>query len=183
MRILAWCVMPNHWHLLLWPRQDGDLSTFMRLVTVTHTQRRHASRASAGTGPLYQGRFKSFIVHDDEYFLTAARYVEANALSGNLVRRAEDWRWGSLWRAVNGKSDQAPILSPWPVPRPSSWLDYANQAAAPAEAEALRRCAQRGRPYGAEAWVAGMAEELGLSCTLRPRGRPSENQEESWPLF
>jgi putative transposase len=85
----------------------------MRLVTLAHTQRWHANRSSAGSGHLYQGRFKSFVVQDDEYFLTVSRYVEANALSGNLVRRAEDWRWGSLWRAVNGKAEQPPALSPW----------------------------------------------------------------------
>jgi putative transposase len=58
MRILAWCVMPNHWHLLLWPQEDGDLSDYMRLLTLIHTQRRHAHCCSAGTGHIYQGRFK-----------------------------------------------------------------------------------------------------------------------------
>jgi putative transposase len=183
MRILAWCVMPNHWHLLLWPRLDGDLSTYMRLVTLIHTQRRHAHRASAGAGHLYQGRFKSFAVQDDAHFLTVSRYVEANALSGNLVRRAEDWRWGSLWRVFSGKSNQPPIIDPGPVPRPSNWIDYVNQPAAPAESQKLRSCAQRGRPFGAETWVASMVEQLGLECTLRPRGRPAGEQEESWPLF
>ena len=93
MRILAWCLMPNHWHLLLWPRRDGDLSQYMRLVTLTHTQRLHAWRATAGTGQVYQGRFKSFVVQDDRHFVAVARYVEANALNGDLVQRAEDWRW------------------------------------------------------------------------------------------
>ena len=179
MRILAWCVMPNHWHLLLWPRQDGDLSTYMRLVTLTHTQRRHAFHASAGTGHLYQGRFKSFVVQDDKHFLTVSRYVEANALRGKLVQRAEDWRWGSLWRVLQGKVDQAPTIHPWPVPRPSDWLTYVNQPAGVVEVEALRRCAQRGRPYGGETWAARMAEQLGLKSTLRPRGRPPKEGDES----
>jgi putative transposase len=172
MRILAWCVMPNHWHLLLWPRQDGELSNYMRLVTLTHTQRRHACRASAGTGHLYQGRFKSFVVQDDAHFLAVSRYVEANALRANLVRRAEDWRWGSLWRTARGKADQPPRLHRWPVSRPSDWLAYVNQPVAAVEVDALRHCARRGRPYGDEAWVAGVAHELGLQSTLRPRGRP-----------
>ena len=183
MRLLAWCIMPNHWHLLLWPRQDGDLSAYMRLVTLTHTQRRHAHRASAGTGHLYQGRFKSFAVQDDSHFLAVSRYVEANALSGNLVRRAEDWRWGSLWRVVNGKSGHPPAIDPSPVLKPGNWLDYVNRPASPAEAETLRTCAQRGRPFGAETWVVNVAEQLGLKSTLRPRGRPSQEQKESWPLF
>ena len=80
MRILAYCLMPNHWHLVLWPRRDEELSRFMAWVTLTHTQRWHAHRQSAGAGHLYQGRFKSFPVQADEHFLSVCRYVERNAL-------------------------------------------------------------------------------------------------------
>jgi putative transposase len=176
MRVLAWCVMPNHWHLLLWPRQDGDLSRYMRLVTLTHTQRRHAYCASAGTGHLYQGRFKSFVVQSDSHFLAVARYVEGNALRGDLVRRAEDWRWGSLWRPVHGKGELPPHIHQWPVMRPSDWLMYVNQPIGAAEVGALRGCAQRSRPYGVQTWVKAMVEQLGLECTLRPRGRPLKDK-------
>ena len=75
MRLLAYCLMPNHWHLLVWPQADGDLSRFMAWVTLTHTQRWHAHRGSAGTGHVYQGRFKSFPVQEDEHFYTVCRYV------------------------------------------------------------------------------------------------------------
>jgi REP-associated tyrosine transposase len=177
MRLLAWCLMPNHWHLLLWPLQDGDLSNYMRLVTLTHTQRLHAYRASAGTGHVYQGRFKSFVVQNDAHFLAVSRYVEANALRGKLVGRAEDWRWGSLSRVRRGQEDRPPRLHPWPVTRPSDWLAYVNQPAGGLEVEALRRCAHRGCPYGDEAWVHGMAEQLGLQSTLRARGRPAQEKE------
>ena len=95
-RMLGYCLMPNHWHLVLWPRQDGDLSEFMRLLTVTHTQRWHAHNHSAGTGPLYQGRFKSFPIEDDGHLLTVLRYVERNPLRAKKVRKAERWRWSSL---------------------------------------------------------------------------------------
>lgn len=178
MRILAWCVMPNHWHLLLWPREDGDLSRYMRLVTLTHTQRRHAYCATAGTGHLYQGRFKSFVVQSDAHFLTVSRYVEGNALRGKLVRRAEDWRWGSLWRLVHAKGERAPEINPWPLVRPSDWLLYVNQPTDAVEVEALRRCAQGGRPYGVPTWVESVAQQLGLECTLRPRGRPPKENAE-----
>ena len=95
-RVAAYCLMPNHWHLLLWPRTDGELSEIMRWITVTHTQRWHAHRHSSGTGPVYQGRFKSFPVQTDEHFITAARYVERNALRAKLVERAEEWRWSRV---------------------------------------------------------------------------------------
>lgn len=177
MRILAWCVMPNRWHLLLWPLRDGELSDYMRLVTLTHTQRLHAYRASTGTGHVYQGRFKSFVVQNDTHFFSVSRYVEANALNGKLVQRAEDWRWGSLWRLRNGNSDTPPVLHQWPLTRPSDWLAYVNQAIEPREAEALRRSARRGCPYGDEAWAAATAEELGLESTLRARGRPAKEND------
>lgn len=171
MRILAWCLMPNHWHLVLWPHRDGELSNFLRLSTVTHAQRWHAYRGTAGTGHLYQGRFKAFSVQEDEHFLTVCRYVEANALRAELVARAEDWRWGSLWQSRSKKSG-APEIADWPVPRPSDWNAIVNEAMSPAALKALRVCARRGTPYGRKDWADATARRLGLESTLRSRGRP-----------
>src|SRR6476659_5267747 len=80
MRLVAYCLMPNHWHLVLWPAKDGELSRFMQWLTVTHMRRWHAHRGSTGEGPVYQGRFKSFPVQADPHLLIVARYVERNAL-------------------------------------------------------------------------------------------------------
>ena len=170
LRIAAYCLMPNHWHLLLWPRHDGELSEAMRWITGTHTQRWHAHRHTAGTGPVYQGRFKSFPVQTEEHFLTVARYVERNALRAKLVDRPEDWRWGSLWRRGQADPAQVAWLSAWPVERPRDWVVRTNRPQTAVELEALRLCVQRGRPFGEESWV--MSKRLGLDSTLRPRGRP-----------
>ncbi len=97
-RLLSYCLMPNHWHLVVWPHDDGELSRFAGWLTLTHTQRWHAHRHSAGTGHLYQGRFKSFPIQEDDHFLTVCRYVERNAPRAKLVARAEEWRWSSLYR-------------------------------------------------------------------------------------
>jgi putative transposase len=172
MRILAWCLMPNHWHLVLWPMRDGDLSDYMRLVTLTHTQRWHAHRASAGMGHLYQGRFKSFVVQNDSHLLTVCRYVEGNALRARLVERAEHWRWGSLSR-TNGRAEGLLRVDDWPVPRPDDWPAIVNRPTT-AEIESVRRCSQRGTPYGHVTWMQDIAVKLGLECTLRPRGRPQK---------
>jgi putative transposase len=172
MRILAYCLMPNHWHLVLWPRQDGDLSTFMRLLTLTHTQRWHAHRRSAGSGHLYQGRFKAFTVQSNPYLLRVCRYVERNALRGKLVKRAEDWRWGSLWRSTYGDVQARALLSEWPIPRPRDWVQRVNRPENQAELEALRRCVVRGSPFGSPRWMERTVKRLGLESTLRPRGRP-----------
>ena len=112
----------------------------------------------------------------DRHFLAVARYVEANALSGGLVQRAESWRWSSLWRMQRGEKDDPPRLNSWPLDRPSDWVSYVNERPPGPETEALRRCARRGCPYGDESWTAGVAEELELQSTLRPRGRPPSDQ-------
>lgn len=179
-RLTAYCLMPNHWHLLLWPRSDDQLSETLRWLTVTHTQRWHAAHRTAGTGPLYQGRFKSFPVQTDEHFLTVARYVERNALRANLVRRAENWRWGSLWRRSKGDAKAQALLSDWPVARPRNWLVRVNQPEGPNELEALRRSVQRGQPFGNDAWRARTAKRLSLESTLRPRGRPRKQEGEGF---
>src|SRR6266853_277831 len=76
MRLLAYTLMPNHWHLVLWPRRDGELSDFGHWLALAHTQRWHAHYHDIGTGHLYQGRFTSFPVAADEHFLQVCRYAE-----------------------------------------------------------------------------------------------------------
>ena len=171
MRTVAYCLMPNHWHLVLWPREDGDLPEFMRWLTVTHTQRWHAAAGTAGTGHVYQGRFKSFPVQSDVHCLRVCRYVERNALRAGLVRRAEEWRWGSLWRRC-GAAEQRALLHAGPVRFPSDWVELVNQPLTQEELDALRLCVNRGRPYGGPTWTKRTAAELGLGATLRQRGRP-----------
>jgi putative transposase len=179
MRLLAYCVMPNHFHVVLWPRGDGDLSQFMRWLTLTHTQRWHAQRRSAGAGHVYQGRFKSFPVQDDGHLATVCRYVERNPVRGGLVARAEQWRWSSLWRwgRAAGRPTSSPALSDWPIERPFGWVRRVNAAPSPAEEEAMRRSLVRGQPLGDLEWQARTAARLGLESTFRPRGRPRKQSE------
>ena len=175
-RVLTFCLMPNHWHLVLWPQNDGDLSASMHWLTMTHTMRWHRVHGSLGTGPLYQGRFKSFLVDTDEHFLTVCRYVERNALRANLVERAEDWNWSGLWhRQHPGHRDG---ISGWPVAPPSNWIDHVNEPQTEAEVEALRRSLRRGIPFGSEAWQHATAGRLGIDLAPRPRGRPRQSRSE-----
>ena len=145
-RLLSYCLMPNHWHLVLWPTKDGQLGQFMQRLTVTHVRRWHEHRHSTGHGHVYQGTYKSFPVQDDVHFLTVARYVERNALRANLVERAQDWRWSSLWRRHCGAAADRAILAEWPVARPSDWLARVNRAQSKAEEDALGISLRRGRP-------------------------------------
>jgi len=122
MRVLAWCVMSTHWHFVLWPREEGDLSEFMRWLTVTHTQRWHAAHRTAGTGPLYQGRFKSFPIQEDDHLLTVLRYVERNPLRANMVEEADAWRWSSLWHRTH--RNRAGLVDAGPVALPRRWRQH-----------------------------------------------------------
>jgi putative transposase len=150
-------------------RSDGELSEVMRCITVTHTRRWHAHRHSSGTGPVYQGRFKSFPVQTDEHFITVARYIERNALRAKLVERGEEWRWSSLFRFHQKETG---FLTQWSVERPENWIEFVNAADNAMESDDVRSSAQRGRAFGNEDWVMTIARRLGLESTMKSRGRP-----------
>src|SRR5208283_4687776 len=153
--------------------RDGDLPAFMQQVTNTHVKRWKEHRHEIGYGHLYQGRSKCFPVETEDYFYQVVRYVERNALRANLVERAESWRWSSL-RRVEREDPAFPIVSTWPLPRPTDWLQLVNQSQTEAEVAALRCCVNRGRPFGDPNWVTDTAKRLGLEWTIGPRGRPKK---------
>jgi putative transposase len=169
MRILAYCLMPNHFHLALWPREDGDLSRWMHWLLTTHVGR--YLRHYHSSGHIWQGRFKAFPTEADEHLLTILRYIERNPLRAGLVDRAEAWPWSSLrWLAV---PDQAPVrLEPGTVLRGTEWVEGVNVAMTEGEVERVRECVSRDRPFGSSAWTLTTARSLGLESSLRPRGRP-----------
>jgi putative transposase len=172
MRICAYCILPNHWHFLLWPEHDGDLAKFMQRLTITHVRRWQEHRHYVGLGHVYQGRYKSFPVEEDGHFLAVARYVERNALRANFVERAEQWRWSSLWRRCRAGTEDKAILTACPVELPSDWVERVNRADNEKELEALRRSVLRGRPYGTPEWQRHIAKRLGLESAYNPVGRP-----------
>ena len=175
-RVLGYCIMPTHWHVVLWPAADGQLSSFLRWLTLTHSVRWHKHYHSTGSGHVYQNRFKAFAIAEDEHLLTLLRYVERNPLRAGLVRRAEDWPWSSLACRLAGGDVAERRLHPWPVALPTNWLQSVNGVETEAELEALRRSVVRGRPYGSESWVNAVVQRLGFQATIRPRGRPRKQQ-------
>ena len=172
MRICAYSLMPSHWHLLLWPQHDDDLATFMQRLTITHVRPWQLHRGYAGLGHVYQGRYKSFPVESDEHFAVVARYVERNPLRANLVLRADEWRWSSLWRRCHGPAEDRALLAAWPIDMPANWLELVNQTPDEHELKSLRQSVQRGRPFGRLEWQKEIARRLGLESAYRPRGRP-----------
>jgi putative transposase len=159
---------------VLWPRADDEVGEFTKWMTLTHTQRWHAHYHTSGSGR-YQGRYKSSPVQQDMHLLLVWRYVERNALRANLVSRAQDWRWGSLWRRHQQRG--AELLSDGPLARPADWLDFVNEPQSEEELAALRGSVDRGRPFGDDDWQRQTVTDLGLEATLRPRGRPPKMSE------
>jgi len=176
-RLLACCLMTNHFHLAVWPRNDGDLSNFMQWLLTAHVRRYH--RHYHSTGHVWQGRFKAFPLQDDDHLLAVLRCIERNPLRANMVARAEDWRWSSFVIVQEGCR---PKLDAWPIRRPEEWLKPVNEPQTDDEVKRLRESIQRGRPYGTLPWMAKTAQELGLESSLRPRGRPKK-QEAGRSLF
>jgi putative transposase len=174
LRILGYVLMSNHWHFVVWPARGNDVQVtdFFRWLTHTHTQRWHAHHGTSGMGHVYQGRFKSFPIAADEHLLTVLRYVERNPLRAGLVGAAEDWRWGSLHYRVRGDEEQKSLLAESPVPLGRLWSEHVNRPQREAELAPIRASVARGRPFGAAAWQAKVARQLGLEHSFRPRGRP-----------
>jgi putative transposase len=168
--LLCWCLMHNHWHLVLRPRRTGAISDLMRWVGVTHVRRHHEHHHTRGGGHLYQGRFKSFPVETDRHFLVLCRYVQANPLRAGIVARAEQWQWSSL--GYKPRDQVALVTSEWPVDRPAMWVKIVNKPLEQGELERLRTSVNRGRPFGTGRWTILTAKRLGLMNTLRPPGRP-----------
>jgi len=170
MRVLGYCVMSNHWHLVLWPQRDGDLAKFMLRLTVSHVRRWLVHRGAVGTGHVYQGRYKSFVVQDDDHLATVCRYVERNPVRAGLVKTCLDWPWSSAGQA--GLPVERRIeLTDLPVPRRKDWVAWVDQPQTAAEEQALSRCIKEGRPYGSPGWIENMKKTHGWREPQK-RGRP-----------
>jgi putative transposase len=170
--ILAACLMPNHFHLVVKPTGPDDISHWTRWLCTTHVRHHHEKYKTSGR--LWQGRYKSFHVQDDHYLLSVLRYVERNAQRAKLVARAEVWRWGSLnWRT--GKHSPLVLTEP-PIQLPRDWIEYVNIPQTAAELDAIRISVNRQRPYGDPKWVEKQANEAGLEQSLFNVGRPRKTR-------
>jgi len=170
--LFSYCLMPNHWHLVVCPSATGQLSQLMQWLTLTHTTRWHASHGTRGTGPLYQGRFKSIPVQHDEHLFRVCRYVERNPLRAGLVDRAEQWRWSSLWHRGR-KSTQIPLEASQ-ILHSTEWIEFVNRPQTVAELHPIRSAIRHGLPLGGDEWIAATASLMGLPRSPRPVGRPRQ---------
>ena len=174
MRIFSYCIMPNHWHLVLYPKSDTDMGEFMRWVTTTHVRHRRTRTNSVGEGHLYQGTYKSFPVETSDYLVQLIRYVEQNPLRAKLVDRAVDWKWSSLWRREKGTEKEKKLLAKLPIELPKDYALSVNEIYTPETLEKIRYSVNKGAPWGTESWTTGMVKKYGMESTLRGVGRPKQ---------
>ena len=161
-KVFGFCLMPTHFHLVLQPATVDVLSPFMQWWMTSHVRRYH--RHYGSSGHVWQGRFKSFPIQQDDHLLTVLRYVLRNPVRAQLVESATQWPWSSL---------QHPTLAdPSPVPLPAEWLRWIDAPLFEHELATLRTCLNRQAPFGSPEWQAHLASTTGLHSTLRPRGRP-----------
>jgi putative transposase len=161
-RVLGFCPMPNHFHLVLQPETTDALSPFMQWWMTSHVRRYH--RHYRSHGHVWQGRFKSFPIQQDDHLLTVLRYVLRNPVRAQLVESATQWPWSSLQHPTLADSS--------PVPLPDNWLHWINQPLFDHELTTLRVCLNRQAPFGSTEWLTQFTGIAGLESTLRPRGRP-----------
>jgi putative transposase len=175
-RLLAYSIMPNHWHLILYPRYDGDLAKFMSWLTNTHTRRWHVTKKSIGHGHLYQGRYKSFICQQDAHFISIASYVEGKAKRAKLVKSAQAWRWSSLYRRNKRGANKKSFLSAWPTNIPKNYLSIVNKMIQPQDLATIELAITKSAPYGEDSWRHAQAKKFNIEQTLRKVGRPKKGE-------
>jgi putative transposase len=185
--LFGYCLLNNHFHLLIRPLET-PISRLLQSLLVSHTQRYHKHHHSSGH--VWQGRFKSPVIQDDEHLLTVLRYIEANPLRAKIVERAEDYPYSSY--RVHGLGEPSELvdglipyeqLSPYARVRQRKWAATVHLPQEEESLAAIRRSAERGLPYGSEAWVKRLSKQLGIDLAIRPRGRPKKQNPKSNKSF
>lgn len=167
-RLYFYCLMPNHFHMVLSPTDTAELGKFMQWLMTSHVRRHHKRYETSGH--IWQGRYKSFIIQQDTHLLAVGRYVEGNPLRAGLVHSAQEWPWSSHQELLGRHHTR--LLDALPIELPANWNLYVDQSQNEHELAKLRQCLNRQAPYGSIDWQMTISKDLGLESTIRPRGRP-----------
>lgn len=174
MRLIAYTLMPNHFHLVLYPKHEGEIKKFMHWLTLTHTQRWHAHTKTIGHGHVYQGRYKSFLVEENSYLWALLAYIERNALRAKLVEFLKDWKWSSYYKRLYGTPLQKNLLATNSITWPDNYMELLTLDEEKENLEIIRNSVNRGKPFGSDNWTNKVLKKFGLEITERKRGRPKK---------
>ncbi len=166
--VWAYCLMPNHVHLILVPKTADGLRA---ALGETHRRyARHVNQREGWLGHLWQERFHSFVM-DDDHVVDCARYVELNPLRARLVRRARNWRWSSARAHLDGEDDGITVAAPL-LERVRDWSSLLDDKLDGETLETIRRHVRTGHPLGSDKFYRALERRLGRSIRPRPPGRP-----------
>ena len=169
-KLFAYCLMPDHFHMIVLPGKAEHLSKWMQWIMTSYVRRYHHDYGT--NGHLWQGRFKSFIVQQDEHLITLMRYVEANPERAGLVNTSKEWYWSSH-RETLGKRLRT-VIDELPIGLPKAWESCVHTMLTESDLQRIRESVNRQSPYGTPIWVTTLCRELGIESTIRPRGRPKK---------
>ena len=175
--LFGYCLMTNHFHLLLKPAPGQSISRILQSLTVAHTWRHH--RREGTSGHVWQGRFRSPVIQDGDHVLVVLRYIEANPVRAAIVADPCEYTWSS--HRCHGAGHADPILDSFPEweqlgrtepERRARWRRKVRGKQPAKELDGVRSSVRSGRPYGAEDWVEVISHRLGIVREPRRRGRP-----------
>ena len=167
-QVWAYCLMPNHVHLIVVPADEVGLRR-----TFADAHRRYTGLINARhqwTGHLWQGRFGA-VAMDEAHLLAAARYIALNPVRARLVTRAEDWPWSSVGAHLAGADDALVTVAPLAARYPDFAAMLDEQDGDADAWQALRKAEGTGRPIGAGAWLDELERRTGRELKAKRRGR------------
>ena len=141
--LYGYCLMPNHFHLVVRPADLDEIAAYMHFVQSSHACDLRACDRSRGHGHVFQRRYWNKPVEGDGYLLKVIKYVEANPVRARLVGRADQWEWSSMWDRVTGERD---LLHPCPLRLPDDWPLIVSMPLQQPDLDRIRRPTKRGRP-------------------------------------
>ena len=169
-QIWAYCLMDNHIHLLAVPETESSLSRGIGLTNQMYTQ--YLNRKLEQSGRIWQNRFFSCVVENEQYLWAVARYIERNPLKPGMAASVEDYRWSSAKAHVKGTQDSVLSADSWLSPQERSAYAAFVCLEDDETDNIIRRATKSGRPVGSESFIDGL--EIQLNQTLKPKkpGRP-----------
>ena len=172
MKILAYCLMGNHVHVLAVPERQTSLARGIGGTNLLYTQ--YVNRKYTRSGRLWQNRFFSSLVEKEPYLWAVMRYIERNPVRAKLVKRAEDYAWSSAGAHVSGKQDE--VLSDegqFNEKEIKAYREFIRKDDREIDT-AIRRATSTGRPLGSEGFIKKLQKALRRDLLPKKGGRPNK---------